>query len=232
MSGLGRPGAAHPQRGFTLIELTIALVIMAGMGAVMFGSLSLAARSWDGGEAKAVKTSDMRQAQWYLRAQLASQYPQRLWKGVELPLLFAGDRNEIRYTAALPARVAQGGIYYFRTSVVRDGAKSQLVQERIIPDLAALQEPEFTDPEKSVLADDVTELKISYFGRDPGANVADPPTWRDRWDDKQRLPLLVKIDVKAADGTSWPTLVVEPRLAPEAGCQAWDAARSRCARAG
>jgi general secretion pathway protein J len=220
------------ESGFTLVELTIALVIMAGMAAVMFGSLSLAARSWDGGEAKVVKNADMRQAQAYLRAQLTSQYPQRLWKIVELPLLFGGDRNEIRYAAALPTRVAQGGVYYFRTSVVRDGNRSQLVQERVIPDVGALQEPEFTDPDRSVLADDIVELKIAYFGRDSGANDADTPRWRDRWDDKQRLPLLVKIDAKAADGTSWPTLVVQPRLAPEASCQAWDAARARCARAG
>jgi prepilin-type N-terminal cleavage/methylation domain-containing protein len=225
------PGKSR-QHGFTLIELTVALVIMAGMAAVMFGSLALSARSWDGGEAKASRNADVRQAQAYLRAQLSSQYPQRQWKVVELPLLFGGDRSEIRYAAALPARVAQGGIYYFRTSVVKDGPKSRLVQERVVPDLSSTEEPAFVDADKSVLADDVVELRIAYFGRDPGASDADAPTWRERWDDRQRLPLLVKIDAKTSDGTSWPTLVVEPRVASEAGCAAWDSARGLCARAG
>ena len=218
--------------GFTLVELMIALVLMAGMASILFGSLSLAARSWDGGEAKVLQVSDMRAAQNYLRAQIAAQYPQRLWKAAELPLLFAGERNEMRYAAALPERVAEGGVYYFRLAVVRTGEKSQLVQERTIPDLAALQEPEFRDTERSVLADGIAELVIGYFGRDANAADADEPTWRDQWDDRQRLPLLVRIDVKPAKGTAWPTLVVEPRRSPEAGCQSWDARAGRCARPG
>jgi general secretion pathway protein J len=216
--------------GFTLVELMIALVLMAGMASILFGSLSLAARSWDGGEAKVLQVSDMRTAQTYLRAQLSAQYPQRLWKAAELPLLFAGSREEMRYAAALPERVAEGGVYYFRLAVVRTGEKSQLVQERVIPDLAALQEPEFRDAERSVLAEDIAELAIGYFGRDGNAADADEPTWRDRWDDPQRLPLLVRIDVKPAKGAAWPTLVVEPRRSPEAGCPAWDERAGRCAR--
>ncbi len=218
--------------GFTLVELMIALVLMAGMASILFGSLSLAARSWDGGEAKVLQVSDMRAAQTYLRAQISAQYPQRLWKAAELPLLFAGARDEMRYAAVLPERVAEGGVYYFRLAVVRSGEKSQLVQERAIPDLAALQEPEFRDADRSVLAEDIAELAIGYFGRDANAADADEPTWRDRWDDRQRLPLLVRIDVKPVKGAAWPTLVVEPRRSPEAGCPAWDVRARRCARPG
>jgi general secretion pathway protein J len=218
--------------GFTLVELTIALVLMAGIASILFGSLSLAARSWDGGEAKVAQVSDMRATQTYLRAQISAEYPQRLWKAVEVPLLFAGEPNEMRYAAALPERVAEGGVYYFRLAVVRNGEKSQLVQERTVPDLTALQEPEFRDVERSVLADDIEELRIGYFGRDAGASDADAPTWRDRWDDRQRLPLLVRLDVKPVKGAAWPTLLVEPRRSPEAGCPAWDAAQNRCAGPG
>lgn len=218
--------------GFTLVELTVALVLMAGIAAVLYGSLSLAARSWDGGEAVAQQVSDMRATQTYLRAQLSEEYPQRLRKAAELPLLFAGERDEIRYAAALPARVAEGGVYYFRVAVVRSGEKSQLVQERRIPDAAALQEPEFRDADRSVLADGIAELRIAYFGRDAGATDADEPTWRDRWEDRQRLPLIVRIDVTPAKGPAWPTLVVEPRRAPEAGCLVWDSAQGRCVKVG
>jgi general secretion pathway protein J len=217
--------------GFTLVELTVALVLMAAIAAVLFGSLSLAARTWDGGEAKAHEVSDMRAAQAYLRAQISAQYPQRLWRAEELPLMFGGEREEMRYTAALPERVAEGGVYYFRVAVVRSGEKSQLVQERVVPDVAATAPPEFSGAERSVLADGIGELRIAYFGRDPGAGDADAPTWRDRWDDRQRLPLLVRIDVRPVKGDPWPTLLVEPRRALEAGCAAFDANRGRCTRA-
>ena len=227
-SGRGKSAAA----GFTLLELTIALTLLALMSAVMFGSLSLAGRTWDGGEAKVADVSSMRQTEEFLREQLSAQYPLRLRKVQEMPLTFAGERDEMRYAAALPARVIEGGIYYFRLAVRKDGAKSQLVLERTIPDVMALQEPEFRDAERSVLADGIAEIRLSYFGRDANAADADAPTWRDRWDDKQRLPLLVRIEVKPEKGAAWPVLVVEPRRAPEAGCVQYDSARGRCASVG
>ena len=215
-------------RGFTLLELTIALVLMALMSAVMFGSLSFAGRSWDGGEAKAAQVSEMRQTQQFLRSQLASQYPLRARKVAEFPLYFAGAADEIRYAAPLPSRVAEGGLYYFRLAIVRDGDKSRLVQERVIPDPDATGDIDFRDAERAVLAEGVDGLKIGYYGRDTGAAEADAPTWRDRWDDKQRLPLLLRIDVTPQKGLPWPQLIVEPMHAPEVGCRAWDQATSRC----
>jgi general secretion pathway protein J len=221
---------AASSRGFTLVELTIALVLMAAIAALLYGSLSLAARTWDGGEAKMQQVADLRTTQTYLRSQIAAEYPQRMLKIAEFPLLFSGERDEMRYAAALPPRVAEGGVYYFRLAVVRDGDRSLLVQERMIPDVNALEPPEFRDAERSILAEGIAELRIAYFGRPADAADAVAPAWLDRWDDKQRLPMLVRIDVKPQKGPAWPTLVVEPRRSPEAGCAGWDANRHFCTR--
>ena len=43
-------------RGFTLLELLIALALLAMMSAVLYGTISLATDSWDRGEAKSVQT--------------------------------------------------------------------------------------------------------------------------------------------------------------------------------
>jgi len=220
--------ASASARGFTLLELTIALVLLALMSAMLFGSLSFAGRSWDGGETKATQVNEMRQTEEFLRAQLGSQYPLRVKKVGEFPLQFAGERNEVRFAAALPSRVAEGGIYFFRLAVVREDDKSRLVQYRVIPDPASTDAPNFNDASRSVLADGIAELRISYFGRDSGAVATDAPTWRDRWDDPQQLPLLVRIEVVPEKGVAWPQLIVEPRQAPEAGCRSWDVRRERC----
>ena len=216
-------------RGFTLVELTIALVLLALLAGVLFGSLNLAGTSLDRGEAKVDATSGMRLAEAFLRTNLEEQHPLRMRKIVEFPLLFAGQRDELRYAAALPTRVLDGGIWYFRLSVNSADARSPLVLERALPDLNDTKMPEFNDAERSILAQDIAELKLAYFGRDKDANDANDPTWRDRWDDPQRLPLLIRIEVVPKKGAAWPALIVAPRESPEAGCRAWDGARLRCA---
>jgi prepilin-type N-terminal cleavage/methylation domain-containing protein len=214
--------------GFTLLEMTIALLLFALMSAVLFGSLRLAGRSWDGGETKVAQVSDIRQTGQFLREHLAGQHPQRLRKVVELPLIFSGTASEIRYAAGLPSRVAEGGVYFFRLAVAKEADRSRLVLERTVPALDATADIEFNDAERSVLADDIDEIRIEYLGRDAGSAGAVEPTWRDRWDDKQKLPLLVRIHVQPTKGPPWPPLVVEPRRAPEAGCRQWEPVQQRC----
>ena len=225
-----RCGPRTSWRGFTLLELLIALTLFALMASVLFGSLRLAARSWDGGEAKVAQVAEMRQTESFLRAQIASTLPKRMTKAVDVPLLFAGTGDELRYAAPLPERVPEGGVLFFRLALAKDGERSQLVLDRIMPPPELVELPGFDGAERTLLADHIAELKLSYYGRDPGAGDADEPTWRDRWDDLQRLPLLIRIEIRPDKGPAWPALVAQPRRAPEAACRGWDPVRQRCAR--
>lgn len=219
-----------PESGFTLIELLIALGLLALMSSVLFGSLRLSARSHDAGEAKAEASSGMRLAGEYLRAQLAAQHPERMRKIAEFPLLFGGKRDEVRFAAPLPGRIGLGGMWYFRLAVAPVPGKREtaLVLDRVIPDLDALDMPNFNDAERSVLADDIKALKVSYLGRDKGSSLDVAPTWRGSWDDSQLLPVLIQVEVTPVTGPPWPPLVIAPRAAPEAGCRAWDTVRIQC----
>ena len=216
------------QLGFTLLELTVALLLLALMSSILYGTLSLSASSWDRGEAKATQIGDMRLTEEFLRQALTSQLPLRLHKVVDQPLYFQGKGDSLAFVAALP-RQAGGGTYYLRLAVTASGDTSRLTLARTVPDYAATALPEFSDDaERSILADRIAEVRFGYFGRDPDSNDANAPTWRDHWDDPQILPLLIRVDVIPAAGPPWPQLVVEPRLAPEAGCRVWDANRNRC----
>ncbi len=223
-------GAASPAGGFTLIELLVALTLFALMASVLMGSLRLAGRSWEGGEAKVEQVSEMRQTQTFLRTQIAEMYPKHMRKIAELPLLFVGTAEEMRYVAPLPERVVEGGLMYFRLALREDGDRTQLVLERMLPDADAAQLPDFDGAEATVLADGVEAFKLAYFGRAPGAMESETPTWHDRWDDPQLLPMLIRMDVKPKNAPAWPTLVVAPRQSPEAGCRIWDYTRLRCVR--
>ncbi|HVE48753.1 MAG TPA: prepilin-type N-terminal cleavage/methylation domain-containing protein [Casimicrobiaceae bacterium] len=216
------------QRGFTLLELVIALVLFALMSSVMYGALGFAGRSRDAGEAHTEAAASMRLSHAFLRAQLEGQHPLRMRKMLEYPLLFTGASDELRYAAQLPARITGGGVWYYRLAVVREGEKSRLVLERRVPDTEASELPEFDKADRSILAEDIGEIRIGYFGRDAGAAPATAPTWRERWDDRNRLPLLVRIDVVPQRGPAWPTLLVASRQAQESGCRQWDASTERC----
>jgi general secretion pathway protein J len=222
-------GMSIRHRGFTLLELIIALVLLALLSGVLFGSIKLAGRSTEGGEAKAEAGASMRLAQQFLRANLEAQHPLRMRKIVDWPLLFSGSGDELRYAAPLPARVAGGGIWLYRLALKSGEPRSPLVLERMIPDVSAEAMPEFASADRSVLAQDIASLKIGYFGRDPDAGPSATPAWHDQWSDKQRLPMMIRIDVTPKAGAPWPTLYVEPRESPEAGCRAWDVAREHCA---
>ena len=76
--------------GFTLIELTVALVLLALISSVLYGSLSLAGNSWNRGEAKSKQTDEMRLTEDFLRRTLAAQHPLRFHKVVEQPLKATG----------------------------------------------------------------------------------------------------------------------------------------------
>lgn len=215
----------HSEQGFTLIELTVALVLLALIGSVLYGSLSLAGDSWNRGEAKVQRVSEMRSAEDFLRRTLTAQHPLRFQKVLEKPLYFLGTRDALSYAAALPGRVG-GGMYYFRLTA--SGENGRLMLARLIPDYSAQALPDFGSAESTVLADGISAVRFGYFGRDPGSADSVAPTWRDRWDDPQRLPDLIRVDVTLANGSAWPTLVVEPRIAPEAGCSTWNTAQRRC----
>ena len=227
---VARP-ASRP-RGFTLVELLVALALLALLSATLFGALALSGRSWDAGEAKAAETSSMRTAQDFLRSQLERQHGQRMKRIEGWPLLFTGEREEVRFAATLPARVQGGGIWYFRLHVAEVDGKPSLVLDRMVPDVTGAALPDFGGAEHSVLATGIRSVTIAYLGLDPGASATGgfEPAWRDQWQDTQRLPQLIRIDVETDRGTKWPTLYAAPRESPEAGCRAWNEARARCAQ--
>src|SRR2546423_3458426 len=71
-------GAPSPKTticGFTLVELLIALALLALISALLYGSLSLSSNSWDRGEQKVEQTIDMRLTEELLRQTLTAQHP-------------------------------------------------------------------------------------------------------------------------------------------------------------
>ena len=158
------------------------------------------------------------------------QHPLRMRKVAEFPLLFGGDRDEIRYAAALPVARGAGGMWYYRLSRRRPDERRPLVLERMMPDVnaaraARLQRRRDVGARRRHRGDQASRTTAATEAqrrrrRRRGATAGTT---------RSGCRCSMRIDVTPEQGAPWPTLVVAPRNAPEAGCRAFDPTRLVCA---
>ncbi|MDR1529783.1 MAG: prepilin-type N-terminal cleavage/methylation domain-containing protein [Burkholderiales bacterium] len=212
-------------RGFTLLEVLVALTLLVVLSGTLLGVFGLADKSREAGETRADDASSMRVTQDFLRAHLENAHPLRLREEKEFPLIFSGDEKEMMYVSALPMRVIAGGLWAWRLRLLGSG---QLVLEHTIPEINEKKMPDFKNAKYSILADRVHSLDIEYFGLPERATLEDDPKWQKKWDNPQRMPDWVRIDVTLDNGTAWPVLFVELRKSEQAGCRQWNEHVGRC----
>lgn len=211
------------QKGFTLLELLIGMVLLGLILTLLFGGLRLGSRSWDSGDKRADESSQLRAVQGFMRRELSQAFPLRWKKEVDTQLAFAGASDTMKFVAPLPVQVSGGGLYLLGLELEKGEKGQSLILKRALANPAAKDFSSLDLGEKSVLADQVENMTIAYFG---SVTAESEPAWQEKWDDPQRLPLLVRIQVKLGDGRDWPVLVVP--LVVEKGCPVWDVIRKRC----
>ncbi len=200
------------QAGFTLVELLIAMTLLALIVAALFGGLRLGARAWEAGAQRNSDLARLEVVQGLLRRQLSRAYPIAL-TGSERGrrIVFEGDPAAVMFVAPAPAQIGLGGLYLMNLAVAEDEGNKRLV---LTWQLSGAEEERLTESpgaETRVLIDRIAGIELSYFGPPDGR---DEPRWFDRWDDAARLPSLVRIRVEfpAGDRRYWPELIVAPML--------------------
>jgi general secretion pathway protein J len=200
-------------RGFTLLETLVAMVLLGLMMAVITGSIRFAGQSRDAATTRIDSLDSMRITQDFLRQTLAQAHPKRWAKVVGRPYVFRGDREELFMAAPLTARVGVGGLFLLKFSVVdagRDTGK-KLIMSRTFPTPDMQEMPDFADAPQTVLAEDLADVEFGYLGRDDDSS---DPTWHDDWHEPSQMPEAVRIRIKARAGAEWPELVVPLRVVP------------------
>ena len=219
------------QRGFTLLELLISLALIGLMVVLLFGALRFGSKAWDLSETKLDRDTTVSLLWQYLsdrfgEARGLSAYVQSRGKS---HFFFQGGQEAVEFVAPMPAHLGSGGLYIIRLQEVRQEGKKNLLLRRWIyhpevlsggaglPEWRPLGEsgPYGGGAEKpelrawyseSVLADEVKRIRFSYYGlQEPGDQVAD---WSDTWEEKRRLPRLVRLRLEDARG-KWPEMIFE-----------------------
>lgn len=202
--------------GFTLLELLIAITLLGFILVLLFGGLRLGIRSWDAVQQRVDNLNSVRSVENFLRQEMEAIVPYR-WKGQPgQRLAFLGQRDRLRFVAQLPGRIGVGGLYLVNLELEQNSKGRRLLWRyepvtNQMTDFAPLdQAPEL------VLAgtelNTVEDIWFSYLGPD-GQNG--PLRWQDSWESSSRLPSLIRIQVRFANGGDWPEFVVAPKLSSE-----------------
>lgn len=205
------------QRGFTLIEVVVAMVLLAAMMVLLYSGITFALRSWDAGDANGHRVADRRIGENFMRRELTELFPMRWKDPMTLRFAFDGQKDHLRFVSSRPAGVTQGGLSLVGLQV-EQGATPRirnLVMRRAMPDDAAKDFGPLDKADGTVLVEDVDSVVFSYFGSE--SDFTDPK-WYDTWTFENRIPQMIRVSMRATDGTLFPVMAVHIELTEEAGC--------------
>lgn len=204
---MSRP--AGGERGFTLVELLIALAIVGALLAIAFGGLRVALASWRQGEDRAEAHQHVRSVALTLARAISATYPYRASRSLAPApvVLFAGTERQVEFvTQAAPFPGATPIAFTAVVFAFDEGAEPGLVvRQRALPN----REP-FGDATVVYRDPTVTALRLAYL---------DDNGWQDVWDgaEAQATPRAVRITVATTlNGRreELPPLTVSLRTAP------------------
>lgn len=186
-------------RGFTLVEVIVALALLV---LVMLGALSglrTIGQASERLDSQAMSNEDHRLVPVFLQSVLATASSrQRIDPNSLQPQIwFAGEPDEMSWLGVMPARHGAGGLTHIR--LYRDSERNRLMLQ-LAPHWPVLDEPDWGGVESRVILEDVSELSIRYRG-------ALENEWLTAWDDQVALPEWVSLGLSER-GREWPPIVV------------------------
>ena len=203
--GSGGGARARSARGFTLLEVLLATALLAGGLTLAFATLRSATAVSERGEAIARQNERMRAVQGFLRQRLAGALALAIERDRQSgePVLFVGEPRRMRFVADVPDYLGRGGPYLHELEVEGSTPPLRLRLRLTMVQAGERIEDATLAPER--LADGLLDVSFQYRGLDPERGALGD--WQPSWPWHDRLPLLVRIDIRSAQGP-WPSLLV------------------------
>jgi len=194
------------QRGFTLVEVVIALTIVATLLVVMFGSLRVGLAAWQRGDERAEVLERARSITQIVTRTLGAAHPYMTSaQGGEAPrLLFEGTSDRVTFVTAAPPFPSAAPIAFTAVALSQDaGPVSGLaVRQKPLPNAVPF------DPglQPALVEGTVSDVRFRYLRESDRV-------WTERWDAAQEnaLPLAVEMTltiVQAGRSAPQPPLIV------------------------
>ena len=183
-------------RGFTLLEVIIALGIAAAALGITFGAARMGLAAWHRGEARAESLQHARSLVALLEQVVGGAFPYRSGAGDSGRLVFEGEPERLGLVTIVPAAAPGASIAFVAVRIARED-DGLAVRQRALPARDALEGA------PSVLRDPaVTALRFRYLRGEDG-------TWSDRWDgaDDHGLPAAIEVTLATAQGAGAPVVI-------------------------
>lgn len=201
--------------GFTLIEMLVALSILALVATMMTGGLSFLAKAEDKRAERVTTVEGAVGAMGLVRASIARTQPYFRREGSQVQLLFDGDDVTLRFVGREPGFMPGPSLVAYQYAIVDGGGRARLELRRapLTPGARDLRALDAAEPR--LLLNLPEGVRFGYFG--PPARGA-PPAWSTGWSERRALPLAVRL--ARGGGPQWTDIVVRLAVDTPAECAA------------
>jgi len=172
---------ANRIKGFTLIELIVAITILCLVTLIIGSGFRLGLRAWERGEAEAQETQRLRVLSGLISQNVKSAYPYKMDVEDKEIIVFQGENNSIMFVTTF-ADSSAGGFKWVRYSY-KDGVFA--FKEGLLPDKDFLDK---ISGNEEIIDSNIGEIKFEYL-------PSFEDEWGDSWNLGDGLPAAVRVKI-------------------------------------
>jgi prepilin-type N-terminal cleavage/methylation domain-containing protein len=200
------------EAGFTLLEMLVALALLAVIAALLVAAITSARQALNVVDRRGTQAS-VPAVQSVLRRLLVEARANLDVAEQAVPYrAFIGEPNKLGFVSSFVPQGQYGGLWRYEIALDASEGAAESSALVLTQQLVRPVSPATGQPLRTVLINEVRALSVRYFGAEDKDSA---PQWQDAWRHPYRLPRLVSVDVTfvRADGRQWTTLTVAFPLA-------------------
>jgi general secretion pathway protein J len=204
------PRPARAERGFTLLEVLVAVTLLGLLMAALLGGVRLGVRAWEASDTRLDADARLTAVQDFLRERLTqARRSGAAAAGADDGPAWRGEPDRLSFVTLMPEHLG-AGLERITLSLTPADHGADLTVEWWPAELGQDRHAVRDAIRTRVLLARVAELRLAYFGQ---VDPRQPPTWSEVWD-QPSLPRLVRIQLRFPDGDTrgWPDLIVRPMI--------------------
>ncbi len=169
----------NTNKGFTLVELLLALLILTLVMAIIGTGYRLGAKAWEKGESETKDSQRLRITSGLISQQLKSFYPYAVKKEGDEMILFEGTSNSVLFATTSADNANPKWVKYsFREGTI-------FFQEGILPDKNLFEKVEGSGKNEEVIDGDISDFNLQYLSEKEG--------WTESWELGKDAPKAVRV---------------------------------------